>query len=170
MTLPAPTYDLVLMLDPQAEEPAREKIVADARGSIESDGELVRHDEWGERALTYPIDRRTSADYHLMQFHAGSVALLEGLDRTLRITDGVLRHRIIKLKPGVGEPPAMGASAPPPLEQPAQAAAPAAAEEAPAEPAAAEEPVAEASEPAVPASAEPEADEASPPADEPGAE
>ena len=34
MTLPAPTYDLVLLLDPKAEETARAKIVADTRASI----------------------------------------------------------------------------------------------------------------------------------------
>ncbi|HEX4466588.1 MAG TPA: 30S ribosomal protein S6, partial [Solirubrobacteraceae bacterium] len=71
MTLPAPTYDLMLLLDPKAQDDARAKIVADSRSAIEAQGELLRHDEWGERALTYPIDRIASAEYHLMQFHAG---------------------------------------------------------------------------------------------------
>ena len=47
MTLPAPTYDLVILLDPQAEEDTRAKIVADARAAIEAHGEFLRHDEWG---------------------------------------------------------------------------------------------------------------------------
>jgi small subunit ribosomal protein S6 len=125
MTLPAPTYDLVLLLDPQAEDAARAKIVADTRSSITGQGELLRHDEWGERALTYPIDRRTSARYHLMQFHAANTDLLSGLDRTLRLADEVLRFRIIKLAPGVGAPPDMGA-APAPARQGEGEAAPAA--------------------------------------------
>lgn len=112
MTLPAPTYDLVLLLDPQAEPATREKIVADTRSAVEAGGELLRHDQWGERALAYPIDRKPSAEYHLLQFHAGGEALLSGLDRTLRITDGVLRFRIIKLKPGVPDAPDMRAAAP----------------------------------------------------------
>jgi small subunit ribosomal protein S6 len=99
------TYDLMLLLDPQAEDAARAKIVADARAAIEGQGELVRHDEWGERALTYPISRRTAAQYHLLQFHAGTPELLHGLDRSLRIADEVLRFRIIKLKPGTPPPP-----------------------------------------------------------------
>jgi small subunit ribosomal protein S6 len=107
MTLPAPIYDLMLLLDPQAEDAARAKIVADARSTIEAQGELVRQDEWGERPLAYPIERRASAEYHLLQFHAGSPELLAGLNRTLRITDGILRFRIIKLKPGVPEAPDM---------------------------------------------------------------
>lgn len=114
MTLPAPTYDLMLLLDPQAEEDPRAKIVADARAAIEAQGELVRYDQWGERPLAYPIERRSSAEYHLLQFHAGSTALLADLNRTLRITDGLLRFRIVKLKPGVPDAPDVrSASAPP---------------------------------------------------------
>jgi small subunit ribosomal protein S6 len=105
MTLPAPTYDLVLLLDPEGEEGARTKILADTRATIEAQGELLRHDEWGARALTYPIDRKTTAEYHLLQFHAGAPELLGGLDRTLRITDGVMRFRIVKLAPGVPDAP-----------------------------------------------------------------
>lgn len=110
MTLPAPTYDLVLLIDPRAEETTRAKIVADTRAAIEAQGELLRHDEWGERPLTYPIDKQSSAEYHLLQFHSGSPELLSGLDRTLRITDGLVRFRIIKLKPGVPDAPDMRSS------------------------------------------------------------
>lgn len=110
MTLPAPTYDLVLLLDIQAEDSVRAKIVADTRASIEAQGELLRHDDWGERALTYPIEKKANAEYHLLQFHAGAPELLAGLNRTLRITDGILRFRLIKLKPGVPDAPDMGSA------------------------------------------------------------
>lgn len=107
MTLTAPTYDLVLLLDPQAEEPARAKIVADTREAIGAKGELTRHDEWGERALAYPIEHKATAEYHLLQFHASDVELIAELNRTLHITDGVTRFRINKLKPGTPEAPDM---------------------------------------------------------------
>ncbi len=113
MTLPAPTYDLVLLLDMQADESVRAKIVADTRATVEAHGELLRYDEWGERPLTYPIDKKASAEYHLLQFHAGSSELLDNLDRTLRITDGVMRFRIIKLAPGVPDAPDMRSSSAP---------------------------------------------------------
>jgi small subunit ribosomal protein S6 len=109
MTLPAPTYDLVLLLDPAAEEDARAQIVADTRSAVEGGGELLRHDEWGERPLSYPIGRKASAEYHLLQFHAPA-ELLSELNRTLHIADDVLRFRIVKLKPGVPEAPDMGAA------------------------------------------------------------
>jgi ribosomal protein S6 len=159
----------VLLLDPQAEDDARAKIVADARAAIEAQGELVRYDDWGSRALTYPIDRKTAAEYHMLQFHASSPALLEQLNRSLRLADEALRFRIVKLAAGVPDPPDMRSAAeapvlPTPAPVPAPAAAPAAAEpvaaaEAPAvaEPAPAAEPAASADAPAVadPAPVEP---------------
>jgi small subunit ribosomal protein S6 len=117
MTLLAPTYDLMLLLDPQAEETTRTKIVADTRATIEAQGEFLRHDEWGNRALTYPIEKKTNAEYHLLQFHAPAAELLSGLDRALRIADGVIRFRIIKLAPGV--PAAPDVHAVPRVEAPA---------------------------------------------------
>jgi small subunit ribosomal protein S6 len=105
MTLPSPTYDLVLLLDPQVEDAARAQIVAGVREAISAQGELVRHDEWGERALAYPIEHKASAEYHLLQFHPSTPELIAGLNRTLHITDGIVRYRINKLQPGTPEAP-----------------------------------------------------------------
>jgi small subunit ribosomal protein S6 len=111
MSSPAATYDLMLLLDPQAEETRRAKLVSDASAAITKQGELLRHDSWGERQLTYQIERKASAEYHLMQFHAASPELLGSLDRSLRIADEVLRFRLIKLRPGVPEAPDMQSGA-----------------------------------------------------------
>src|SRR4051812_6632563 len=113
MTSAAATYDLMLLLDPQAEEARRTKLVSDASAAIKQDGELLRHDRWGERQLAYHIRRKTSAEYHLLQFHASKPELLGELDRSLRIADEVLRFRLIKLRPGVPEAPDVPAGAPP---------------------------------------------------------
>jgi small subunit ribosomal protein S6 len=107
----APTYDLVLLLDPQVEEQVRAKILADTRDAIAAQGELAREDEWGDRALAYPIERKTTAEYHLLQFTTSAPRLLGELDRMLRITDGILRFRIVKLKPGTPDAPDMHTAA-----------------------------------------------------------
>jgi|GEM_PF-522948 len=134
MTATAPTYDLVVLVDPQADDDARAKIVADARAAIEAQGELLRYDAWGTRALAYPIKRKTVAEYHMLQFHASSADLLRQLDRSLRLADEAIRHRIIKLAPGVPDAPDMRSSAEPPR---ANARPPAPADALPAAPAAA---------------------------------
>jgi small subunit ribosomal protein S6 len=98
-------YDLVLMLDTGVEPKARTDILGDVKRSIAADGELLRHDEWGTRALAYPINHREQAEYHLLQFKPAKVALLQGLDRSLTLADEVLRFRIVKIKPGTPDPP-----------------------------------------------------------------
>jgi small subunit ribosomal protein S6 len=135
MAAEKPTYDLMLLLNTAADDGARAKLVADTRKSIESGGELIGYHEWGVRALAYPIDHHTDAEYHLFQLHA-TAELLASLDRTLHIADDVLRHRIIKLEPGTPPPPQVR-----PEPRPAAATAPTAAPDAaetqpePAEPA-----------------------------------
>lgn len=126
MTLPAPTYDLVLLLDARVEEGVRTKILDDTRAAIAAAGEVVNEDDWGDRALAYPIERHADAEYRLLQFHASTPQLLSDLERTLRITDGVLRFRIVKLKPGTPEAPDMrsGAAAAPRQAEPAHSAPP----------------------------------------------
>jgi small subunit ribosomal protein S6 len=99
------------MLDLSATDEARAKIVADSRAAIEAGGTLIGYHDWGQRALTYEIEHRKQAEYHLIQFHA-TAELLATLSRTLRITDGVVRHRIIKLAPGTPEAPRPPASEP----------------------------------------------------------
>ena len=61
--------------------------------------------------MAYEIDHRPEADYRLYQFN-GDNALLERLNQRLRILDGVLRFRIIKLKPGQPTPPPPDQQAP----------------------------------------------------------
>jgi small subunit ribosomal protein S6 len=133
----ATLYDLMVLIAPERDAAEREGIVANCKRLIEAGGELVRHDPWGVRELAYPIKHHQHAEYHLFQFRPASPEVLRELDRTLRIADGVLRFRIVKLAPGTPEPPRVGVQE----GGAAQAAQPAApAEELPAEPAAADQP------------------------------
>jgi small subunit ribosomal protein S6 len=86
------------MLDPEVEESAREQLVTETRTSIESTGELKNEDTWGVRQLAYEINRKNEADYRIFRFE-GPPTLLESLDHTLKITDGVMRFRVFKVDP-----------------------------------------------------------------------
>lgn len=99
------TYDLVLMLETDAEDAVKQRVLAATRDAIAAKGELLRDDEWGTRPLAYEIAHKGDAEYHLLQFHVGQTALLAELDRSLRIADGVVRFMITKVKPGTPEPP-----------------------------------------------------------------
>jgi small subunit ribosomal protein S6 len=100
-------YDLMLMLDPNAPDERRAEIASNVQTAIERGGTLVGAHDWGMRRIAYEIDHRADAEYKLYQFETpdDDHSLLEQLDHTLKITDGVLRHRIIRLKPGSPPPP-----------------------------------------------------------------
>jgi small subunit ribosomal protein S6 len=164
-------YELVLMLDPGQDAPARDAVANEVKRQIEASGTLKHENVWGLRKMAYEIDRRTEADYRWFRFEAPT-ELLEQLDHNLKIADGVLRFRVFKVDadtPVLAPPPT---SAPGPgasRERPAAEAAPAAAAapaEAAAEPAAAAAPVAVAEPPAeaepAPETPEPAAEPAEP--------
>ena len=104
-----PLYDLMLLLDPGVPSDRQESILSDVKGLLDSGGSVVGEHDWGQRRMTFEIDHRPDAAYHLYQFEteAGG-ALLERVDHSLKIMDGVLRHRIIRLKDGSPPPPNPG--------------------------------------------------------------
>ncbi|MGO9905986.1 MAG: 30S ribosomal protein S6 [Solirubrobacteraceae bacterium] len=106
-----PLYDLVLLLSATAPEEQRTKILADVESEITgAGGSIERQDDWGQRPLAFRINHQPEADYHLLQFKAPPT-LIETLSHDLRITDGVVRFRVIKNLPGT--PPAP--DSPPPV-------------------------------------------------------
>ena len=110
MAREAPIYDLTLLLDANADDERRDKIVADVETLIDRHGgSLVGRHDWGVRQTAFAVRKKADADYHLIQFYATN-EVLEALDHTLKITDGVNRFRVIKLRPGTPEPPDLRAS------------------------------------------------------------
>ncbi len=97
------TYDLMLLLDPNAPDEARAAVISEVE-SLLSEGELLGEHDWGTRRMAYEIDHRPDAEYRLYQFR-GEPALLERINQRLRIIDAVIRFRIIKFKEGQPTPP-----------------------------------------------------------------
>ena len=110
MATETPLYDLTLLLDAQMESERRDQILANVELAIDGTGEIVGRHEWGVRTTAYEVRKHTDAEYHLLQFR-GPPELLEQLVHNLKITDGILRHRIIKLRPGTPPPPDFSAAA-----------------------------------------------------------
>ena len=126
-----PLYDLVLMLDSTAPDEQRGRVLSGVETTIAAGGEIVNRQDWGVRQTAYEIRHKADAEYHLLQFHA-TREVLETLQHTLKIADGVVRFRIIRLAPGTPAPPATrpeprptGIGEPTVSEAPAPAAEPA---------------------------------------------
>jgi small subunit ribosomal protein S6 len=117
-----PIYDLMVLLATSAEDERRARILADVEQTIADGGGTVElKQQWGTRRLAFEIDHVGDAEYHLLQF-SGPPAVVETLSYNLKIADGVLRHRIIKVTPGTPPPPEPSASEPVVDAEPAAAA------------------------------------------------
>ena len=94
------------MLDPETADERRDQIATETRQRIEGAAEIKAERSWGMRKLAYEIRQRNEADYRFFRFETES-PLLDELDHTLKITDGVLRFRLFKVDPDspVIEPP-----------------------------------------------------------------
>jgi len=107
-----PIYDLMVLLSTAVEDDRRARILADVEQTIADNGGSVElKQEWGVRRLAFEISHVADAEYHLLQFN-GPPTLVETLSYNLKITDGVVRHRIIKVTPGTPPPPEPALHAP----------------------------------------------------------
>ena len=62
----------------------------------------MSHD-WGTRRMAYEIEHKSQAEFHLLQFD-GAPEVPAAIDRVLRITDGVTRHRVVRVAPRAPAP------------------------------------------------------------------
>ena len=97
-------YDLMLLIDSSAPEERQREIIAEVESLLGSGGTIVSAHDWGVRRTTFEIDHRPEAAYHLYQFE-GESALLDRLNHSLKITDGILRYRIIRQDSSSPPPP-----------------------------------------------------------------
>jgi small subunit ribosomal protein S6 len=89
-------YELMLVLRPDvADDKAQAVIDRTTRQIVAGGGSIVKVAPWGRRRLAYQIDRYREGSYHIILFEAPGEALAE-LDRTLIITEEVLRHLVTR--------------------------------------------------------------------------
>ncbi len=85
-------YEIMVMLDPELPEERGNEIIQRIRDSVDgAGGTWDGHEPWGRRRLTYEIDHKGEAVYHLLLFTCPAETLAE-ITRVLKITDGVVRH------------------------------------------------------------------------------
>jgi small subunit ribosomal protein S6 len=61
-----------------------------------SGGEVTKLDRWGRRRFAYELARQTEGYYVIVRFTA-EPATQQELDRTLKIADEVIRHKVLLL-------------------------------------------------------------------------
>lgn len=91
-------YELVVIVSPDvAEDDVPDAVDRLVRRPVESEGgELQEIDSWGRRKLAYPIQRYQEGNYVLTQLNMDPQKTGE-LERSLQISEEVLRHLLIRL-------------------------------------------------------------------------
>ena len=88
-------YELLFFVAPTISDETRLAVMKRIEATIaEGEGKIDNVEDWGKRKLAYEINGLTEGDYTLIDFHADPANIAE-LDRVLRITDAVVRHKIV---------------------------------------------------------------------------
>ena len=87
-------YELGFIINPEVSEEQTRAIVERIEQIVRnSDGQVVRVNQWGRRRLAYPIHHYRDGNYVFIDMVLAPETVLE-LDRTLKVSEEVLRHLI----------------------------------------------------------------------------
>ncbi len=90
-------YELMVIFDSGLEDLAIDDQVKSVAAQIATRGATVASaDRWGRRRFAYEIDHKTDGYYVVWEITADG-ADLEGLERSLRLADEVVRHKLVRL-------------------------------------------------------------------------
>ena len=90
-------YELMIIIDGDQEDTMVDEVVSGVDTWIqEQSGQVVKTDKWGKRRFAYEINHKSEGYYVVLEMTTGQVDM-EPLERTLRLTDEVVRHKLIRL-------------------------------------------------------------------------
>jgi small subunit ribosomal protein S6 len=91
-------YELMVILEGDLEDTAAQAWVKSLTGSITAAGGTIhgKPDWWGRRQFAYPINKKEYGYYVVFHLLAPGGALDE-FERSLRIADDVVRHKLLRL-------------------------------------------------------------------------
>lgn len=96
-------YEIVYIFDTVlTEDQVGEKLEKYHKLITDGGGEITAVDQWGKRQLAYPIKKKTSGNYVVVQFTA-EAAVLPEVERLLKLDEDLMRYLIVLSE---GEPTA----------------------------------------------------------------
>ncbi len=94
-------YETVMILRPDLSDEAIASVNERIVGIIDKHGgKLLKVEAWGRRRLAYEIAKQAKGFYYYWRYLANN-ALLDDLNHTLRMSEQVLRHMVVKLDENV---------------------------------------------------------------------
>lgn len=93
----ARTYELFYILKPDATEQEVADLHTQVAGIVERmGGAITKTDTWGRRRLAYEIHHQKEG-FYVLEVITGSGELMKEVDRRLKVTEGLLRHLIVRV-------------------------------------------------------------------------
>lgn len=90
-------YETVFILTPVLSEEDAKRTIKGYVDLLKSQGaEIVHEEHWGLKNLKYPIKKKTTGIYHVLEFRGGGKAV-DTLEIAFRRDEGVLRYLTVKL-------------------------------------------------------------------------
>ena len=90
-------YETVIILTPLLSEEVSKEAIAKFKNILTEGGaEIVHEDNWGLKKLAYPIEKKTTGFYHLIEFKAPG-ELISKLEIEYKRDERVMRFLTIKL-------------------------------------------------------------------------
>jgi small subunit ribosomal protein S6 len=124
-------YEIVFIVHPDQSEQVPGMVERYTQLITGRGGKIHRHEDWGRRQMTYPIQKMHKAHYVLLNIECDNETLLE-MEHAFKFNDAVLRHLTVSMDAAVTTPSPMMREERPrtddrPASAPAADAAPAAA-------------------------------------------
>jgi small subunit ribosomal protein S6 len=89
-------YEILYILQADLEESVIKELMEKVNGLVtQNGGEIESVKEWGKRRLQYEINDMSEGYYVEVNF-AGIPEVINELDRVIKITDGFMRHMIVR--------------------------------------------------------------------------
>lgn len=89
-------YELMVIISGDLDETAATTQVEQIESRLNEAGAVASTDFWGRRQFAYEIDHKTEGSYVVYEVLADP-GTLDGLERSLRLADEVVRHKLIRL-------------------------------------------------------------------------
>jgi len=99
-------YEIVLIVHPDQSEQVPAMVERYRQLITGRKGAIHRHEDWGRRQLTYPIQKMHKAHYVLLNIECDNETLLE-LEHAFKFNDAVLRHLTVSMDEAVSAPSPM---------------------------------------------------------------
>ena len=91
-------YETVFILTPVLSDAQMKEAVEKFRGILTAEGaEIINEENWGMKKLAYPIEKKTTGFYELIEFKA-EPTVIEKLEVNFRRDERVIRYLTVKME------------------------------------------------------------------------